>query len=134
MGGYLGMCCVMRVFCLIPCFLATHLFLIGNPWASRYGKIHNVFLFPMPFLKTCILWMWNLKFFPNKEMFDHCLKLKFKSRTQVVWWNASSEYWTYLLRCFWPMQLIAPIVKFLLLISKKKNLFDYFCFSCVFKI
>ena len=63
----------------------------------------------------------KLKFLPNKEMFDHCLKLKFKSRTQVVWRNASSEYWTCLLRCFWPMQLIAPIVKFLLLISKKKN-------------
>ena len=72
------------------------------------------------------------QFYWIMSMFDECLKLKFRSRTQAVWWNASSEYWTGLLRYFWPMQLIAPIVKFLLLISKNIILFDYFCFSCEF--
>ena len=118
MGGYLGMCCVMRVFCLITCFLATHLFLIGNPWASRYGKIHNVFLFSMPFLKTCILWMWNLSFYQIMR----CLI--------IVWnWNLSQEHKLFdemLLHniepaCLDVSDLCNSIVKFLLLISKKIN-------------
>ena len=127
---------VLRVFYVILLSLAsaTHLFSHWKPLGFKVWKDSQCLSFSNAFFENMYTLNVKLKFLPNKEMFDHCLKLKFKSRTQVVWRNASSEYWTSLLRCFWPMQLIAPIVKFLLLISKKKNLFDYFCFSCVFKI
>ena len=105
-----------------------------KPLRFKVWKDSQCLSFSNAFFETMYTLNLKLKFLPNNKMFDHCLKLKFKSRTQVVWWNASSEYWTCFLRCFWPMQLIAAIVKFLLLISKKIILFDYFCISCVFKI
>ena len=68
--------------------------------------VHNFFL-------------WHFQFYQIKSMLADCLKLKFKSSTQAIQWNALSRYWTCLLRCFWPMQFINPIVYVLLLISKK---------------
>ena len=44
-------CYIMYVFCAIPCSLATRLFLVGNPWDPRYANIHDVFLFPLPWLE-----------------------------------------------------------------------------------
>ena len=86
--------------------IATRAFLIGNLWVPKV----KLFLFPILFVKTRTL---NL----NKFEFYLYEIWKILSHAHKVFDEMLLHDWTCLIRCFWPMQLIDPFVKVLLLVS-----------------